>query len=98
MRILYVAAFALSGYSLQEGRTKKPFNPLLGETFEFIDEERGLEFLSEQVSQNPPISAFYVRSNTFEMLDTNKGTVSFSGNSIKYFPESKTVIKLEKYQ
>ena len=42
MRILYVAAFALSTYSLNEKRIKKPFNPLLGETFEFIDESRGI--------------------------------------------------------
>jgi hypothetical protein len=30
MRILYVAAFAFSAYSLQDRRTKKPFNPMLG--------------------------------------------------------------------
>lgn len=38
----------------------KPFNPLLGETYEF--ESNDFEFLSEQVSHHPPVSAYYCRS------------------------------------
>ena len=34
MQILNVAAFAVSGYSSTKSRTCKPFNPLLGETYE----------------------------------------------------------------
>ncbi|KAJ0602617.1 putative oxysterol-binding protein [Helianthus annuus] len=34
MRILNVAAFAVSGYASTEGRNCKPVNPLLGETYE----------------------------------------------------------------
>lgn len=33
-QICYVAAFAISSYSTTVNRTTKPFNPLLGETFE----------------------------------------------------------------
>jgi hypothetical protein len=33
----YVTAFVVSMLSLNEGRLKKPFNPLLGETFVFDD-------------------------------------------------------------
>lgn len=40
MRMVYVAAFVTSTYSVTEGRTKKAFTPLLGETYEFIDEKR----------------------------------------------------------
>lgn len=32
-RMLYVVAFLISQYSVSDLRTKKPFNPLLGETF-----------------------------------------------------------------
>ena len=39
-RMLNVMAFVVSQYSLNEGRIKKPFNPLLGETFEYIDDRR----------------------------------------------------------
>lgn len=36
-RMLYVCAFVVSRYSLNEKRTKKPFDGLLGETFEYFD-------------------------------------------------------------
>lgn len=50
MRILNVAAFAVSGYASTEGRHCKPFNPLLGETYEADYPDKGLRFFSEKVS------------------------------------------------
>lgn len=49
MRILNVAAFAVSGYASTEGRNCKPFNPLLGETYEADFPDKGLRFFSEKV-------------------------------------------------
>ena len=49
MRLLHVAAFAVSGYSSTEGRICKPFNPLLGETYEAEFPDKGLRFCSEKV-------------------------------------------------
>jgi len=49
MRVLYVAAFAISGYAATEGRVCKPFNPLLGETYEAHYPDKGLRFFSEKV-------------------------------------------------
>lgn len=49
MRILNVAAFAVSGYASTEGRQCKPFNPLLGETYEADYPDKGLRFFSEKV-------------------------------------------------
>lgn len=37
MRLMLVAAFAMSNYSSTVGRTSKPFNPMLGETYELVD-------------------------------------------------------------
>lgn len=50
MRILNVAAFAVSGYASCEGRHCKPFNPLLGETYEADYPDKGVRFFSEKVS------------------------------------------------
>lgn len=47
--------------------TAKPFNPLLGETFEYVDEERGVKFFTEQVSHHPPICAATLESEHFLM-------------------------------
>jgi len=55
-RLVYLSAFIVAGYSLAI-RTKKPFNPYLGETFEYISKERNFKFVAEQVSHHPPISA-----------------------------------------
>lgn len=50
MRILNVAAFAVSGYASTDGRNCKPFNPLLGETYEADYPDKGVRFFSEKVS------------------------------------------------
>ncbi|OLL23472.1 Oxysterol-binding isoform C [Neolecta irregularis DAH-3] len=60
LRLLYVAAFATSSFSnmrAKERSIRKPFNPLLGETFELIREDKGFRFIAEKVSHRPPILA-----------------------------------------
>lgn len=45
-----MAAFVVSGYASTEGRHCKPFNPLLGETYEADFPDKGIRFFSEKVS------------------------------------------------
>ncbi|KAI1337179.1 oxysterol-binding protein [Xylariaceae sp. FL0016] len=61
-RMLYVAAFAASEFASTIGRVAKPFNPLLGETFEYARPDKGYRFFIEQVSHHPPISAAYAEA------------------------------------
>ncbi|XP_051887954.1 oxysterol-binding protein 2 isoform X3 [Pristis pectinata] len=62
-QMCYVAAFSVSSYSTTIHRTAKPFNPLLGETFELDRlEEGGFRSLCEQVSHHPPAAAHHVYS------------------------------------
>ncbi|CAI5680794.1 unnamed protein product [Oreochromis niloticus] len=62
-QMCYVAAFTVSSYSTTVHRTGKPFNPLLGETFE-LDRHRecGYRSLCEQVSHHPPAAAHHAFS------------------------------------
>ncbi|XP_047222285.1 oxysterol-binding protein 1-like isoform X1 [Girardinichthys multiradiatus] len=62
-QMCYVAAFTVSSYSTTVHRTGKPFNPLLGETFE-LDRirESGYRSLCEQVSHHPPAAAHHAFS------------------------------------
>ncbi len=63
----------------------KPFNPLLGETFE-IYEDGKFYFIGEQVSHHPPVSAFHIigdsgykKYGTFNSKTSfGVGTMSFS--------------------
>lgn len=57
-QMAYVAAFTISSYSTTAARTGKPFNPLLGETFECDrTDDLGWRAVSEQVSHHPPMLA-----------------------------------------
>ncbi|KAG5280611.1 hypothetical protein AALO_G00062070 [Alosa alosa] len=58
-----VAAFSVSSYSTTVHRTAKPFNPLLGETYELDRlDDFGYRSLCEQVSHHPPAAAHHVLS------------------------------------
>lgn len=65
-RMLYVAAFAASEYASTIGRVAKPFNPLLGETFEYVRPDKGYRFFIEQVSHHPPIGAAWAESSKWD--------------------------------
>jgi hypothetical protein len=46
-------------------RDLKPFNPLLGETYEYVT--KTYKLFSEQVSHHPPISAMHCESDNYEL-------------------------------
>ena len=54
MNIIYVASWAISVYVAYQ-RTWKPFNPILGETYEMANHQ-GITFISEQVVTLPNTS------------------------------------------
>lgn len=62
-RLALIAAFSISQFSGAAYRKGKPFNPLLGETYELITED--FNFISEQVSHHPAISAGYCKAKHF---------------------------------
>lgn len=51
-RMKLVATFLVSSISMHSGRLSKPFNPLLGETYELIRND--YRICLEQVSHHPP--------------------------------------------
>ena len=61
-RMLYVAAFAASEYASTIGRVATPFNPLLGETYEYVRPDKGYRFFIEQVSHHPPVGAAWAEA------------------------------------
>ncbi|XP_029618894.1 oxysterol-binding protein 2 isoform X3 [Salmo trutta] len=62
-QLCLVAAFSVSSYSTTVHRTAKPFNPLLGETYELDRlDDLGYRSLCEQVSHHPPAAAHHVIS------------------------------------
>lgn len=85
-RLLYVAAFAASEYASTMGRVAKPFNPLLGETYEYARPDKGYRFFIEQVSHHPPIGAAYAESKKWDYYGESAVKSKFYGKSFDINP------------
>jgi len=97
-RMALVAAFAVSSYGATYHRAgQKPFNPVLGETYECIREDRGFKFISEQVSHHPPISACHCTSENFEFWQSCKYSNKFWGKSMEIIPSGTVSLKLKPF-
>jgi len=80
-RMLYVAAFASSEFASTIGRVAKPFNPLLGETFEYARPDKGYRFFIEQVSHHPPIGAAFAEAAKWSYWGEANVQTKFSGKA-----------------
>ncbi|XP_077583813.1 oxysterol-binding protein-related protein 6 isoform X2 [Stigmatopora nigra] len=97
-RMVLVAAFAVSGYSSTYYRAgSKPFNPLLGETYECIREDKGFCFFSEQVSHHPPISACHCESKNFSFWQDVRWKNKFWGKSMEILPVGTVSLVLPRF-
>ncbi|GJY12742.1 oxysterol-binding protein [Tanacetum coccineum] len=85
-RLLNVAAFAISGYASSEGRHCKPFNPLLGETYEADYPEKGVRFFSEKVSHHPTLIACHCEGRGWKFWADSNIRTKFWGRSIQLDP------------
>ncbi|GLT36672.1 hypothetical protein SLA2020_110350 [Shorea laevis] len=95
MRILNVAAFAVSGYASTEGRQCKPFNPLLGETYEADYPDKGLHFFSEKVSHHPMIVACHCDGRGWKFCGDSNLKGKFWGRSIQLDPVGILTLQFE---
>ncbi|XP_023539848.1 oxysterol-binding protein-related protein 2A-like isoform X1 [Cucurbita pepo subsp. pepo] len=86
LRVLKVAAFAVSGYASSEGRHCKPFNPLLGETYEADFPEKGIRFFSEKVSHHPTVIACHCVGRGWKFWGESNLRSKFWGRSIQLDP------------
>ncbi|KIJ28907.1 hypothetical protein M422DRAFT_784466 [Sphaerobolus stellatus SS14] len=85
-RIAFVAAFAMSNYSSTIGRIAKPFNPMLGETFEYVRLDKKYRYYSEQVSHHPPISACWAEGPAWKYYGEVDAQNKFMGKSFEIRP------------
>ncbi|XP_058747714.1 oxysterol-binding protein-related protein 1C-like isoform X3 [Vicia villosa] len=86
MRILNVAAFAVSAYASTDGKICKPFNPLLGETYEADFPDKGFRFISEKVSHHPTIVACHCEGTGWKFWADSNLKSKFWGRSIQLDP------------
>lgn len=91
--LAHVAAFTISCYGNSNNRATKPFNPLLGETFECDRwEELGWRFFAEQVSHHPPAAASHCEGKDWTSWVDMTMTSKFRGKYLQLFPKGTTHI------
>uniref|UniRef100_A0A667X6G8 Oxysterol-binding protein n=1 Tax=Myripristis murdjan TaxID=586833 RepID=A0A667X6G8_9TELE len=94
-RMVYVATFAVSAYASSYHRAgSKPFNPVLGETYECDRADKGFRFIAEQVSHHPPVSACHCDSKNFTFWQDVRWKNKFWGKSMEIVPMGTTHVTL----
>uniref|UniRef100_A0AAY4CRG3 Oxysterol-binding protein n=1 Tax=Denticeps clupeoides TaxID=299321 RepID=A0AAY4CRG3_9TELE len=98
-RMKCIASFAVSAVASQWERTGKPFNPLLGETFEVVRDDLGFRWMSEQVSHHPPVSAFHAEgvNSDFVFHGSIYPKLKFWGKSVEAEPKGIITLELPKH-
>uniref|UniRef100_A0A8C7UKY1 Oxysterol-binding protein n=1 Tax=Oncorhynchus mykiss TaxID=8022 RepID=A0A8C7UKY1_ONCMY len=97
-RMVYIGAFAISGYATAHYRNRyKPFNPLLGETYECLREDKGFRYISEQVCHHPPISACHADSDNFSLWQDQRWKNKFWGKSLEIMPTGIVNVTLPRF-
>nr|XP_050848076.1 oxysterol-binding protein 1 isoform X1 [Vespula vulgaris]XP_050848077.1 oxysterol-binding protein 1 isoform X1 [Vespula vulgaris] len=86
-QMAYVAAFTISSYSTTASRTGKPFNPLLGETYECDrTDDLGWRAISEQVSHHPPMLAQHCQGRKWSCWQEFTMASKFRGKYLQVIP------------
>jgi len=93
-RLCLVAAFAVSAYASGRARAdRKPFNPMLGETFEYVDGSRGMKFVAEKVSHRPLVLACHAQGPAWEWWQEQRVKTKFWGKSMEYIPSGSVNVR-----
>ncbi|KAG8529430.1 uncharacterized protein KY384_006067 [Bacidia gigantensis] len=96
-RIILITAFAISLLSsarIKERAIRKPFNPMLGETFELVREDRGYRFLAEKVCHRPVRVASQADSFKWSLSHSPSPTQKFWGKSAELLTDGKFHVAL----
>jgi len=100
-RMLYVAAFAVSQFSnarAKERAMRKPFNPLLGETYELLRTEKdvpgGFRLLVEKVCHRPVRLAMHADAASWSFTQSPAPSQRFWGKSAEITTEGRVRIAL----
>uniref|UniRef100_A0A8C5AE55 Oxysterol-binding protein n=1 Tax=Gadus morhua TaxID=8049 RepID=A0A8C5AE55_GADMO len=94
-RIKQVVRWYLSGFYKKPKGLKKPYNPILGETFRCCwlhpESDSCTYYVAEQVSHHPPISAFYIsnKKDGFCISGSILAKSKFYGNSLSAILDGK---------
>ncbi|XP_015786978.1 oxysterol-binding protein 1 [Tetranychus urticae] len=86
-QLVYIAAFCVSSYATTSVRLNKPFNPLLGETYECDrTSDLGWKSIAEQVSHHPPMLALHCEGKGWKCWSEFGLSSKFRGKYLQVNP------------
>jgi len=77
LQLGYIAAFIIGEIFLGLNRNLKPFNAIIGETYEYYDNKSQFRYYAEQVCHKPQITAFIGETPDFALYGDTKNSTSF---------------------
>jgi hypothetical protein len=96
-RLVYMAAFAISAFSnarVKDRAVRKPFNPMLGETYELVREDKGYRFFAEKVVHRPVRMACQAEAQEWTFVQSPTPMQKFWGKSAEINTEGRVRIFL----
>ena len=85
-RMMLVAQSMIQGTYTVPKRLGKPFNPLLGETYEIVTTK--FRYFSESVSHHPPIFCLNCQGSGYELRRTIESVQQFTGKQVRVFDKN----------
>ena len=77
LQMCYISAFIIGEIFTNLGRFLKPFSPILGETFEYYENNHKFRYYAENVKHNPQITAFIGETPDFSYYGDTSNSTSF---------------------
>ncbi|XP_045172406.2 oxysterol-binding protein 1-like isoform X2 [Mercenaria mercenaria] len=96
-QLAYVTVFTISSFSTTINRTTKPFNPLLGETYECDRmDDLGWRSIAEQVSHHPPTTCVHTEGKKWTLWQEFTMGSKFRGAYLNIVPTGIAHLVFEK--
>lgn len=83
-RLAYLACHTAYQHTNTEKFPQKPFNPLLGETYEYVVPGK-YQYFAEQISHHPPVCAYYIKGDSgYLRYSTNRLNIKFAKGTLVF--------------
>lgn len=91
-KIVYIAAYFISGLSLTINRLLPSIPSLLGETYEYCDINNKFRCILEQISVNPSVSACLLESESIKILSSSRIDFDFLTQTQVLYYDDKVIV------
>ena len=93
LKLAYVVAYSWTAFAGTRKRLFKPFNPLLGETYELVGSN--FKIYGEQISHHPPIGVIVIETKNYKVRLNSNIKLAFWGKYAEFSPQSPVIVEMK---